>query len=260
MVDKYCWFGPGANKPFDSKLSDWKNSNLSKRSIYVLKFIKEHSPMDIDEYNSSIIDYLLKNKAGSKKLISKHTYSPFLFVNFISKKNNKLKITEYGIDFLNNINKEKFEKATEIYLDQLFNVNFETEATKDIEIHAYPIQIMFKLLYDKKIIPLFMFQTHIQYIKNFSYLNKCFNLLDDDCFLSYIQKLDAFYKEDKDKFKEIYKIATEKWKSYVIGCLVSLEIFDKTFHKKGYLKFSEDGLNFVQKQGIDNISYESLFY
>ena len=42
MVDKYCWLGPGANKPFDSIISDWKISKLTKRSICVLQYIKKH--------------------------------------------------------------------------------------------------------------------------------------------------------------------------------------------------------------------------
>ena len=166
MVDRYCWLGPGANKPFDSIMSDWKNSKLTKRSICVLKYIKEHSPMNMNEYDDNIIQYLKDNGVGSDNLTKKHTYGHFLFVNLISKNEGKLEITESGLNFLNCIDTEKYEKATEIYLDQLFDANFETDATKDIEIRAFPVQIMFKLLYDIEIIPLFMFQTHIQFIKD----------------------------------------------------------------------------------------------
>ena len=154
MVDRYCWLGPGANKPFDSIMSDWKNSKLTKRSICVLKYIKEHSPMNMNEYDDNIIQYLKDNGVGSDNLTKKHTYGHFLFVNLILKNEGKLEITESGLNFLNCIDTEKYEKATEIYLDQLFDANFETDATKDIEIRAFPVQIMFKLLYDIEIIPL----------------------------------------------------------------------------------------------------------
>ena len=260
MVDEYCWLGPGGNKPFDSIISNWKVNKLSKRSICVLHYIKEHSPIGIDEYDDNIIGYLIENEVGSSGVIEKHTYAPFLFVNFISKKDEKLEITESGIDFLNKVNDEKFEKATEIYLDQLFNANFETDATKDIEIRAYPVQIMFKLLYDKKIIPLFMFQTYIQYIKDYSDLIKCFSLLDEGCFFEYIRELENFYNEDADKFKSIYNLGTEKWKSYVIGGLVALGIFDKSAYDNGYLKFSDYGKKYVEKKDINNFSYEEMFY
>ena len=260
MVDKYCWLGPGGNKPFNSLISDWKNNKLSKRSICVLKYIEEHSPIHIDEYDDNIIQYLKDNEVGSNHLNKKHTYAPFLFVNFISNDGERLEITESGIDFLSNVNNGKFEKATEIYLDQLFNANFETDATKDIEIRAFPVQIMFKLLYDKEIIPLFMFQTHIQYINDYSDLIKCFFLLDEDCFFEYIWELEKFYYEDGDKFKSIYKLGTEKWKSYVIGCLLALGIFDKVAYDKGYLKLSDYGKKYVEKKDITNISYEEMFY
>ena len=260
MVDKYCWLGPGGNKPFDSLLSDWKTSKFSKRSICVLKYIKDHSPIDIEAYKANIINYLIENDVGSEGLTDKHTYSPLLFVNFISKDDGNLEITESGIDFLNNINNEKFENATENYLDGLFHANFETDATKNIEIRAYPVQIMFKLLYDKKIIPLFMFQTHIQFIKDYSDLVVCLDLLDDDCFFKYIQDLNDFYKENEGKFKSIYKLGTNKWKSYIIGCLVALEIFDKVAYDKGYLKFTDYGIKYVESKNIDNISYKEMFY
>ena len=61
MVDKYCWLGPGANKPFDSIMSDWKISKLTKRSICVLHYIKKHSPININEYDDNIIQYLKDN-------------------------------------------------------------------------------------------------------------------------------------------------------------------------------------------------------
>lgn len=260
MVDKYCWLGPGGNKPFDSRLYDWKTHKFSKRSICVLQYINEHSPIDINEYNDNIIQYLIDNDVGSDKLTKKHTYGPFLFVNFISKSEEKLEITENGIRFLNDICAEKYEKATENYLDQLFQANFETDATKDIEIQAFPVQIMFKLLYEKEIIPLFMFQTYIQYIKDYSDLVICLSLLDDYCFFNYIRELEDFYKENKDEFESIYKVGTVKWKSYVIGCLVALGIFDKVSYDKGYLKFSDYGIQYVEKKDIDNISYEKMFY
>lgn len=261
MVDKYCWLGPGGNKPFDSLLSDWKKSIFSKRSICVLKYIKNHSPISIEEYDANIINYLIENGVGSEGLNETHTYGPLLFVNFISKDNRKLEITESGINFLNNINNEKFENATENYLDGLFHANFETDATKNIEISAFPVQIMFKLLYDKKLIPLFMFQTHIQFIKDYSDLVVCLGLLDDDCFFKYIQELKDFNKENEVKFKSIYnKFATDKWKSYIIGCLVALEIFDKDAYDKGYLKFTDYGMKYVERKNIDNISYKEMFY
>ena len=89
MVDRYCWLGPGANKPFDSIMSDWKNSKLTKRSICVLKYIKEHSPMNMNEYDDNIIQYLKDNGVGSDNLTKKHTYGHFLFVNLISKNEGK---------------------------------------------------------------------------------------------------------------------------------------------------------------------------
>ncbi len=260
MVDRYCWLGPGANKPFDSIMSDWKNSKLTKRSICVLKYIKEHSPMNMNEYDDNIIQYLKDNGVGSDNLTKKHTYGHFLFVNLISKNEGKLEITESGLNFLNCIDTEKYEKATEIYLNQLFDANFETDATKDIEIRAFPVQIMFKLLYDIEIIPLFMFQTHIQFIKDYSDLLVCLNLLDDDCFFKYIQELEDFCNEDEDKFKSIYKLGTNKWKSYVIGGLVVLGFFDKESYDKGYLKFSDYGMRYVEDKDIDNISYKEMFY
>ena len=260
MVDKYCWLGPGANKPFDSRICDWKISKLSKRSICVLKYIKKHSPMNIEEYDDNIIQYLKDNGVGSNNLTKKHTYGHFLFVNFISKNDEMLEITKSGLDFLNCIDAEKYEKATEIYLNQLFDANFETDATKDIEIRAFPVQIMFKLLYDIKIIPLFMFQTHIQFIKDYSDVLVCLNLLADDCFVKYIRELETFYNEDEDKFKSIYKFGTDKWKSYVIGGLVVLGIFDKKSYYNGYLKFSDYGIKFIENKDISNISYKEMFY
>lgn len=260
MVDKFCWLGPGGNKPFDSRLSEWKTSKLTKRSICVLEYVKQHSPININAYNDNILKYLNDNGVGSNSLNIKHTYGPLLFVNFISKKGNVLKITDEGIDFLDNIDAGKFDKATEIYLDQLFIANFETEATKDVEISAFPVQIMFKILFEKEFIPLFMFQTHIQYIKDYSDLVNCLSLLDNDCFFNYIQELQKFYKDDAVKFKSIYSIGTEKWKAYVIGGLISLEIFDKAAYNKGYLKFTDYGKEYMKKKGIGNISYESMFY
>lgn len=262
MVDKFCWLGPGANKPFDSRLSEWKTSKLTKRSIYVLEYLKQHSSIKITDYKNNIIDYLIERGVGRKKLDKTHTYGPFLFVNFISKNDDVLEITEVGINFLNNIHNNNFEKATEIYLDQLFIANFETDATKDIEISAFPVQIMFKMLFEKKFIPVFMFQTHIQYIKEYSDLITCLNLLDNDCFFSYINELQDSYKNDDTKFKSIYKIGTSKWKDYVIGGLVSLGIFDEFSYDKGkgYLQFTDYGKKYVKKKGISNIRYEDMFY
>ncbi|MBR5504338.1 MAG: hypothetical protein IKV87_07855 [Methanobrevibacter sp.] len=260
MVDKFCWLGPGGNKPFDSKLNEWNNSKLTKRSICVLEYVRQHSPINIDEYNENIIRYLNDNGVGSNNLNRKHTYGPLLFVRFISKNESILEITDEGIEFLDNIKNGKFDKATEIYLDQLFMANFETEATKDVEISAFPVQIMFKILFEKEFIPLFMFQTHIQYIKDYSDLVNCLSLLDNDCFFSYIQELQNFYKDDAAKFKSIYTIGTEKWRSYVIGGLLNLGIFDKASYNKGYLKFTDYGRDYVNKKDIDNISYESMFY
>lgn len=260
MVDENCWFGPGGNKPFDSELKDWENSKLSKRSVYVLRYIKENSPINLNTYDNNIIGYLKNKGVGSNNLTKKHTYGPFLFVNFISKNGDELEITNDGIKFLDNIDNCNFEEATFIYLDNLFNTTFETDATKGIKIKAFPVKIMFKMLYDKKTIPLFMFRTHIQFINDLSDLKKCLNLLDDSSFLEYIDELNKSFKEDKNKFISIYKIATDKWKSYVIGCLVSLGIFDKSTYNKGYLKFSDFGKEFVKKKDIDNIPYESMFY
>lgn len=260
MVDENCWFGPGGNKPFDCELNDWENSKLSKRSIYVLRYIKGNSPINLNTYDDNILDYLKNNGVGGKNLTKKHTYGPFLFVNFISKNDDELEITNEGINFLDNIDNRDFENATLIYLDNLFDATFETDATKGIEIKAFPVKIMFKMLYDKQIIPLFMFRTHIQFIKDCSDLEKCLSLLDDDSFFEYIDDLHNSFKQDKDKFISIYKIATDKWKSYVIGCLVSLGIFDKSAYNRGYLKFSDFGVEFVEKKGIEDISYESMFY
>ena len=260
MVDKYCWLGPGGNKPFDSKLNEWKTSKLTKRSICVLKYIKKHSPINITEYDNNILEYLNDNFVGSNKLNKKHTYAPFLFVGFILKNEDTLEITDEGINFLNHVDNQNFVKATELYLDQLFMANFETEATDDVEISVFPVQIMFKMLFDYKYIPLFMFQTHIQYIKDSSDLINCLNLLDEDCFYYYIQELQESFKEDAVKFKSIYKIGTDKWKSYVIGGLMSLGIFDKDSYNQGYLKFTDMGIEYVKQKDIDKIEYESMFY
>lgn len=260
MVDKYCWLGPGANKPFDSRLSEWETNKLTKRSICVLRFIEQHSPIGINEYDDNIIDYLNENSVGSNKLNKKHTYGPFLFVGFIIKNGNTLEITDEGVTFLDYISNRRFGEATQLYLDQLFTANFETEATADIDVSIFPIQIMFKMLYDKKIIPLFMFQTHIQYINDFSDLIHCLILLDEDCFYSYIKELQDSFKEDSKKFKSIYKLGTEKWKTYVIGGLVSLDIFDKDSYNQGYLKFTENGIKYVEMKTIGKMDYESMFY
>lgn len=260
MVDKNCWLGPGANKPFDSKLSEWRTNKLTKRSICVLRYIEQHSPIDINEYEENIIGYLNEYSVGGNKLNKKHTYAPFLFVGFIEKDQNTLKITEEGIGFLDHMCNQRFEEATELYLDSLFMANFESEATDGVDVSVFPVQIMFKMLYDKKIIPLFMFQTHIQYINDFSDLFNCLGLLDEDCFFSYIKELQDSFKEDSKKFKSTYKLATDKWRTYVIGGLVSLDIFDKDSYAQGYLKFTKNGMEYVEMKNIANMNYESMFY
>lgn len=69
-------------------------------------------------------------------------------------------------------------------------------------------------------------------------------------FFKYIQELEDFYNEDEDKFKSIYKLGINKWKSYVIGGLVVLGFFDKESYDKGYLKFSDYGIRYVEDKDI----------
>ena len=267
MDKKYVWRGPGATKPFDCTLENWEDSKLTKRYIYVLKFLLENKGSEKLKFNNvfemgeRIFKYLEENNIDRPdKPTDAHFYTPFQFVGFINKTESEggfeLNITKVGEDFLKEIDEKNFENALNIYLDQLFNTKFPNDATSEIVLELYPTKIMFKILYDKKIIPLFMFRTHIQFIRKHSDLEKNLRYLDDNCFLQYIEILNYKSKFNKKAFESCYEIAAEKWISYVINGLIFLEILYKNNNLNG---FTDKGLNYVKNKKIDEITYESCF-
>ena len=270
----YCWQGPGGSKPFDSNLDEWKNSKLTKRYIYILKFLFKNKNSKIlifdnqKDFNKIICDFLdLNNINRPKKPTPAHFYTPFQFVDFIGKKTFidskkfELFITDSGERFLKEIENENFDTALKIYLDQLFNTKFPNEATVGVDLKLYPARIMFKLLFEKGKISKFMFLKDIQYINSYLDVQYCLMLLDDIDYLSKLSDLENLKEENNDEFNKLnINLAKEKWNSYVCGGLVSLGILDKQNFKKGFIKLSDKGINYLIEKKIDEIDYESMFY
>ena len=220
------------------------------------------------EFDDVICKYLDYNKIDRpKKPTPAHFYTPFQFVGFIGKNNFEngkkfeLYITHSGQKFLNEIECDNFENALNIYLNELFDAKFPNDATEGVDLRLYPVRIMFKLLYERKKIPKFMFLTDIQFIKKNIDLENCLMLLEDDDYLSYISGLETLRNNNEDEFISLnISLAKDKWNSYVNGGLVSLGILDKNCFRKGYIKLSNAGKKFVDEKNISEMDYGSLFF
>lgn len=271
--DPKCWQGPGGTKPFDSPLSEWKKSKLTKRYIYVLKFLYENKNSEIlifenqKEFNDIICKYLDSfNIDRPKKPTPTHFYTPYQFVDFIGKNNFssgkkfELFITQSGEKFLKEIERGDYELALNIYLNNLVETKFPNDATAGVDLNLYPVKIMFKILYENGAIPKFMFLTDIQYINDILKLESCLILLDDDKYLLELKKWEALKNKDIVEFNRLnIPIAKEKWTSYVCGGLVSLGVLEKICYRNGYISLSKMGENFVEKSNLPKISYASFF-
>ena len=265
----YCWQGPGASKLFDSELGNWKSSKLTKRYIYVLKYISENSSIEFknnQEFKSGICSYLDENHIDRpQKPTPTHFYTPYQFVGFIEKNNLQgrsfeLSISKSGKEFLESLENGDIYNARDIYLNQLFDSKFPNDATESVKLNLYPIKIMFKMLYEKEIIPNIMFLTDIQFIKSYSDICDCLKLFNDKYLLK-IKEIEKLKKIDKVQYKRLSQnFAKDKWNSYINGGLAKLGVFDEYyFFKKNCIKFTQFGRDFVKNKKIDEINYKMMF-
>lgn len=66
MGQSEFWQAPGNSRCFDTKLEDWKEKDMSKRSIGVLEYIDEHPLISKNEFEKNIGGYLERKYSWEK--------------------------------------------------------------------------------------------------------------------------------------------------------------------------------------------------
>jgi len=233
----YRWQAPGNGKIFDDRLGS--NSYMNKRTICVLKYIKEKKAsqkqfeLEIKSYLEKCADYK-KNES-----MASHFFRPLLFLGFIQQDiNSNLDLTIEGEKFLEAYEKKEFEKCKVYILNQLDNTKYPNKATKKVKLYLFPFRILFKLLLENNKIGIdinFM-KTQLVYIKT----------IDD---------LKGYIKSKKLTDIKKHK-PYDKFYTWVINSLVDIEVLKKDSNKY----FIADDLLDKVKNLYENVEYETLFF
>ncbi len=222
MTNNFRWQVPGNANPFSEKLENWKIDDVSKRSIGTFDFINKFNPTK-EDINNELKNFLLRNyNLEINKSEVHHFYRPFEFIGLVISINNRFYLSVDGINFLNNVLNENYEKAYQSYLIQLLKTKYPNSATKNIKLQLFPYRILFKLLLDKQRIHKDDFINKIPYIKNFADI-KNYNYIRGDNYqklnswtISYLKKWEILCEVDneylslnKEKFPIINEILAE---------------------------------------------------
>lgn len=255
------WQGPGGSKLFDSKLDEWKTSKTSKENIYILFFFNElDEPIFKDDVENGIINYFKEKNIQLPGRSPVHYWDLLVYYGFIIQNDNDyLSISEFGSDFLKEINDKNFDNALDLFINQLFEVKYPNKGTPKVSesLRVFPFRILFQLLDEnmphKGIIPIMMFRTNITFINCSDDLEVCLNYLLDDCFTNHMDKIFGY----NDKYiKNYYNLAPNQWNSYVINSLKDLGIIKE---KNNYIYLSNYKKEIISKN-IGEEKYKDLFY
>jgi len=233
MTNKLRWQAPGNGEFFDTSFKDWQQDNkvMSKRTIGLLQYLKSKNITNITEYENEINDYLKRKYNNEINNSNKrHFYRPLEFFGLIKSDKNNLSLSIDGKNFLYQIEQENFIEAKHFLLRQMMRTKYPNNATKDIKLHLYPFQIMFKLLLERGKITRDDFETKLPYINNIQDINNFDNLMGD---------------------------RYEKWHSWVIKCLVKMEIL-QCINNNEYI-IVNDCRDFIQ-QLLENVEYKDMFF
>lgn len=227
--EHYRWRVPGNSNPFDKKLEDWEDGQVSQRSIGILEYLEEEEKVEITKYEDEIRDFLEINYDHERNKSSiGDWYRPLVFMGLVDFNDDCLSLSDGGKRFLKEIHEENYEKALNYYLKLMLRSTYPNPVAKDIYLSLFPFRIIFKMLLEKPI-PKRWFITKIPYIKNY---------------------------DDLENLDNINGAPYDKWLQWIFPFLKKWEIIKV---ERDYVRLLEHKKEFFES-ALGNMNYETMFF